>query len=182
MEKMTKRLFIQKADRPKEISSLVYTNVCGPLSTPIREGFEYFITFIDDCTRYGYVYLMTHKSDSYDKFKEFKAKVEHRIGKLIKTLRSNHGREHRISEFKDYMVHYRIVSQLSMLGIPQHNRVAERRNKTLIEIVRSMMSHVTLPISFWGYPLEITTYTLGMVPSKSVLRIPYKIWTGRSLI
>jgi hypothetical protein len=86
MEKVTKMSFTQKADRAKEILSLVHTDICGPLSTPVRGGFEYFNTFIDDCTRNGYVYSMRHKFDFFDKFKEFKIEVEHRTGKLIKTF------------------------------------------------------------------------------------------------
>jgi hypothetical protein len=76
MGKMTKRFFSQKANRAKKLLSSVYTDVCSPLSTPAKGGFGYFITFIDNCMRYSYVYLMTCKSGSFNKFKEFKAEVE----------------------------------------------------------------------------------------------------------
>ena len=62
---------------------------------------------------------------------------------------------------------------------PQQNGVAERRNRTLLDMVRSMMSHATLPISFWGYALETAAYILNLVPSKSVPRTPQEMWTGR---
>ena len=116
--KMTKRSFTQKADRAKEILALVHTDVCGPMTTPARGGYEYFITFTDDHTRFGYVYLMRRKSDSFDKFKEFKAEVERQTGKLIKILRSDRGGEYLLGEFKDYLVHHGIVSQLTVPGTP----------------------------------------------------------------
>ena len=149
------------------------------MTTPARGGYEYFITFTDDNSRYGYVYLMRRKSDSFEKFKEFKAEVERQTGKLIKALRSDRGREYLLGEFKDYLVHHGIVSQLTAPGTPQQNGVAERRNRTLLEMVRSMMSHASLPISFWGYALETAAYILNLVPSKSVPRTPYEMWTGR---
>ncbi|KAK8696687.1 hypothetical protein V6N13_001819 [Hibiscus sabdariffa] len=57
--------------------------------------------------------------------------------------------------------------------------VSERRNRTLLDMVRSMMSHSDLPISFWGHALETTAFTLNRVPSKSVQKTPYEIWTGK---
>jgi len=56
------------------------------MSSTARGGFQYFITFTDDLSKYGYVYLMRHKSETFEKFKEFKNEVENQRGKKIKTL------------------------------------------------------------------------------------------------
>ncbi|KAK8660389.1 hypothetical protein V6N13_051315 [Hibiscus sabdariffa] len=61
---------------------------------------------------------------------------------------------------------------------PRRNGVSERRNRTLLDMVRSMMSHNNLPTSFWGHALKRTTFTLNCVPSKSVQKTPHEIWTG----
>ena len=71
--KMTMRPFKAKGYRAKEVLDLVYTDLCGPINTSARGGYEYFITFIDDYSRYGNIYLMRHKSEAFDKFKEYKA-------------------------------------------------------------------------------------------------------------
>ena len=63
-------------------------------------------------------------------------------------------------------------------GTPQHNGVSERHNHTLLDIVQSMMSLTDLPLSFWGYALETTTFTLNRAPSKSVEMTPYELWFG----
>ena len=89
-EKMTMRPFKAKGYRAKEFLDLVHTDLCGPMSTNARGGYEYFIIFIDDYSRYGYIYLMRHKSEAFDKFKEFKAEVENYHGRSIKSLRSDH--------------------------------------------------------------------------------------------
>ena len=82
---MTMRPFKAKGYRAKEVLDLVHIYLCGPISTSARGGYEYFVTFIDDYSRYGYIYLMHHKSETFDKFK-VKAEVENHRGKSIKSL------------------------------------------------------------------------------------------------
>src|SRR5215813_2498834 len=92
--KMTKRPFIGKGLRANQPLELIHLDVYGPMNVRARGGYEYFITFIDDYSRYGYVYLMQHKSDTFEKFKEYRAEVENQLGKTIKTLRSDRGGEY----------------------------------------------------------------------------------------
>ncbi|GJW75442.1 retrotransposon protein, putative, ty1-copia subclass [Tanacetum coccineum] len=66
--------------------------------------------------------------------------------------------------------------QLTPPYTPQHNRVSERRNRTLLDMVRSMMNLTTLPLSFWDYALEFATRILNMVPTKKVDKTPYELW------
>ena len=75
MGKMTKSPFSNKGQRASSLLDLIHSDVCGPFSKHARGGYSYFITFTDDFSRYGYVYLMRHKSESFDKFKEFKNEV-----------------------------------------------------------------------------------------------------------
>ncbi|GKC27350.1 retrovirus-related pol polyprotein from transposon TNT 1-94 [Tanacetum coccineum] len=69
-----------------------------------------------------------------------------------------------------------IVQHLTPLYTPQHNGVSERRNRTLLDIVRSMMNLTTLLLSFWDYALEFATRILNMVPTKKVDKTPYELW------
>jgi hypothetical protein len=63
--------------------------------------------------------------------------------------------------------------------MPQWNGVSERRNQTLLDMVRSIISQANLPLSFWGYALETATFTLNRVSTKSVERTLYEIWTRK---
>ena len=101
------------------------------------------------------------------KSSESKTEVQNLLGKTSKTLRSDRGGEYIDLRFQDYMIEHGITSQLPAPGIPQQNDVSERRNRTLLDMVRSMMSFVQLPDSFWGYTV---------VPSKSVSETPYELW------
>ena len=82
-------------------------------------------------------------------------------------------------EFGDHLKQCGIVPQLTPPGTPQWNGASERRNRTLLDMVRSMMSQADLPLSFWGYALETAAFTLNRVPTKSVEKTPYEIWTGK---
>ena len=61
---MTKEPFPAKGNRTNALLELVYTNVCGPINIRARGGYKYFITFTDDHSRYGYMYLMQYKSEA----------------------------------------------------------------------------------------------------------------------
>jgi hypothetical protein len=74
--KMTKFPFAKSCKRLFDPLELIHNDVCGPIITSARRGFQYFVTFTDDIRRYGYIYLMRHKSESFDKFKEFQNEVE----------------------------------------------------------------------------------------------------------
>ncbi|KAK9036819.1 hypothetical protein V6N11_021746 [Hibiscus sabdariffa] len=97
----------------------------------------------------------------------------------IKALRSDRGGEYLSQDFGELIKECGIVSQLTPPGTPQWNGVSKRRNRTLLDMVRSMMSHTDLPTSFWGYSLETTTFTLNRVSSKSVQKTPHEMWTGK---
>ena len=115
-------------------------------------------------------------------FKIFKNEVQNQLGKNIKVLRSYRVGEYLSQEFIDHLRDCGIVSQLTPPGTPQWNGVSERRNQTLLDMVRSMMSQSDPLISFWGYALETATFLLNRVPSKAVEKTPYDIWTGKTLI
>lgn len=177
--KMTKAPFTGQGERASDLLGLIHTDVCGPLNITARGGFHYFITFTDDFSRFGYVYLMKHKSESFTFFKEFQNEVENQLGKKIKMLRSDRGGEYLSLEFDNHLKECGILSQLTPPGTPQWNGVSERRNRTLLDMVRSMMSHAELPNFLWGYALLTAAYTLNRVPSKAVEKTPYEIWNGR---
>nr|GEU64059.1 retrotransposon protein, putative, Ty1-copia subclass [Tanacetum cinerariifolium] len=165
-EKMARKPFPHQVKRAKDLLRLIHTDVCDPYRTVSRDGVSYFITFTDDSSRYGYVYLMKHKHKVFETFKVFQNEVENQLGRKIKVIRSDRGGKYLSHEFVNHMKNYGIVSQLTPPYTPQHNKVSERKNQTLLDMVRSMMNLTTLPKSFWGYDLESATRILNMVPTK----------------
>src|ERR1044071_7729785 len=108
---------------------------------------------------------MRHKSETFEKFNEFQNEVENQLGKTIKLLRSDRGGEYLSQEFDDHLKSRGIAPKLTPLGTPQRNCVSEQRNRTLLDMVQSMMSQSHLPSAFWGYALETAAFTLNRVPS-----------------
>ncbi|GKB37839.1 retrotransposon protein, putative, ty1-copia subclass [Tanacetum coccineum] len=151
---MARKPFPHQVERAKDLLGHIHTDVCGPFRTVSREGASYFITFTDDFSRYGYVYLMKHKHEVFETFKVFQNEVENQLGKKIKVIRSDRGGEYLSHKFVNHMKSCGIVSQLTPPYTPQHQGVSERRNQTLLDMVRSMMNLTTLPKSFWGYAFE----------------------------
>ncbi|KAK1600916.1 hypothetical protein QYE76_007835, partial [Lolium multiflorum] len=179
MGKMTKTPFSGMMERATDLLEIIHTDVCGPMSVASRGGYRYVLTFTDDLSRYGYIYFMKHKSETFEKFKEFQSEVENQRNKKIKFLRSDRGGEYLSYEFGMHLKKCGILSQLTPPGTPQRNGVSERRNRTLLDMVRSMMSLTDLPLSFWSYALETAAFTLNRAPSKSVETTPYELWFNK---
>nr|GEV29279.1 hypothetical protein [Tanacetum cinerariifolium] len=106
--------------------------------------------------------------------------VENQLEKTIKLLHSDRGGEYMSQEFLDYLKKHGIIAHRTPLYTHQNNGVLERRNRTLLDIVRSMMSQTTLLKSFWDYALEIAARILNMVPTKKVEKTPYEVWHGQA--
>ena len=125
-----------EANRSLDVLELIYTDICGPFPSPSWNGQHYFITFIDDFSRYGYLYLIHDKSQSLDVFKNYKAEVENQLGKRIKSIRSDRGGEYygrydgsgeqHPRPFAKFLEECGIVPQYTMPGSPTMNSVAER--------------------------------------------------------
>ena len=81
---MTKSPFNKKGERASDLLGQIHTDVSGLLSTSTRGGYSYFVKFMDDFNRYGYVYLMKHKSETFEKIKEFKMKYKTNLAKVQK--------------------------------------------------------------------------------------------------
>ena len=115
---MTKSPFTGKGERANEVLGLVHSDVCDPLNVSARGGYHYFITFIDDLSRYGYIYLMKGKYEVFEMFKHFKSEVEKQTKKSIKIFRSDQGQEYLFREFLTYLEENGILSQWTPPGTP----------------------------------------------------------------
>ncbi|GJS27202.1 retrotransposon protein, putative, ty1-copia subclass [Tanacetum coccineum] len=150
-----------QVERAKDLLGLIHTDVCGPFRIVSRQGASYFVTFTDDFSRYGYVYLLKHKHEVFETFKVFQKEVENQLGKTIKSLRSDRGGEYMSQEFLDHLKEHGIIAHRTPPYTPQNNGVSERRNRTLLDMVRSMMSQTTLPKDDPKETIEIFFYSLS---------------------
>lgn len=123
------------AYRATDVLDLIHTDICGPFPTPSLNGQQYFISFIDDYSRYAYIFLIHEKSQSLDVFKLFKDEVENQLNKIIKSVKSNYGGEYynrydssdeqRLRPFTKHLENCGVVPQYTMSGSPSMHDVAE---------------------------------------------------------
>ena len=98
---------------------------------PTRGGKKYFITFIDDFTRYCYEYLLNSEDEIMNMFITYKAEVENQLNKNIKILKSDRGGEYESNYFSALCAKFGIIHQTTAPYTPQQNGIAERKNRTL---------------------------------------------------
>jgi len=165
----------------------VHTGICGPFDVNSFNKERYFITFIDDYSRYGYVYLLHEKSQAVDALEIYLNEVERQLDRKVKVIRSDRGDEYyeRYDETRQHLGPFAkllqkcgICVQYTMPGTLQQNGVSERRNRNLMDMVRSMLINSNLPISLWMYALKTTMYLSNRVPSKAAPKTPFELWTN----
>jgi hypothetical protein len=165
--------------RASEKLQLVHSDICGPINPISNGGKRYFITFTDDYCRKTWVYLMKEKSEAFEIFKIFKALVENDSGCMIQCLRTDRGGEYTSNEFNEFCKTQGIKRQLTAAYTPQQNGVSERKNRTLLNIIRSMMTCKNVPKKFWPEALKWATYVLNRSPTVSVKNVtPEEAWSG----
>ena len=176
------------AIRSEELLEIVHMDICGPFDSPSFGNEKYFITFNDDFSCYCYIYLLHEKSQVVDALEVYIVKDERQLDKKVKIIISDKGGEYYRrynglgrcpSPFAKLIEKHGICAQYIMPGTPPHNGVAERHNRILIDMARSMLSNSPLPISSWMEALKTAVYLLNKAPTKAVPKTPFELWIGR---
>ena len=172
LTKITRQPF-KDVVRESKVLDLIHSDLCDFHATPSLGNKKYVVTFIDDASRYCYIYLLHSKDEALDKFKIYKQQVELHKNELIKVLRTDRG-----GEYYDpvYFESTGIIHQTTAPYTPQQNGVAERKNRTLKEMVNSMLSYSGLSEGFWGEAMLTACYILNRTPNKRSKNTPYELW------
>ncbi|KAK2442007.1 putative mitochondrial protein [Trifolium repens] len=166
--------------RATKVLELVHSDICGPITPQSNGGCRYFMTFTDDFSRKTWIHLLVDKASAFTEFKKFKTMVENESNCKMMCLRTDRGGEFTSNEFNEYCCSNGIKRQLTTAYTPQQNGVSERKNRTLLNMVRSMLSGRNVPKSFWPEALKWATYVLNRSPTLSVKNMtPEEAWTGR---
>ena len=139
-----------KSIRKKAPLEIVHSDLCGPMETPSFCGSHYILTFIDDYTRKTWVYFLKQKSEVFEQFYHYKALVEKKIGHYIKVLRIDRGGEYISKDFLRFCREHGIHKKFTATYTPQQNDVAERENRTIMDMARSMLKAKHLPNDYWA--------------------------------
>jgi transposase InsO family protein len=129
---------------------LIHSDICERNGVLTEGGQRYFMTMIDDASRYCYVYLLKTKDEALNCLKIYKAEVKNQLEKKINHFRSDRGSEYFSNEFHLFCVEHGIIHERTPLYSPQSNKVAERKNCTLTDLVNSMLDTAGLSKAWWG--------------------------------
>ncbi|KAL0367866.1 UNVERIFIED_CONTAM: Retrovirus-related Pol polyprotein from transposon TNT 1-94 [Sesamum radiatum] len=154
--------------RAKEPLELIHSDVFGPVRQASIGRMKYMVTFIDDFSRYVWVYFMKNKSETLMKFKEFKKSVEAEIDRGVRCLRTDNGGEYTSNKFLDFIREAKIRQQFTCPNTPQQNGVSERKNRHLAEICRSMLHAKNVPGQFWAEAMKTAAFVINILPQQRV--------------
>jgi hypothetical protein len=164
--KNIKKPFPSNNNRSKEILDLIHSNVCGLMLVKSVGGSSYYVIFIDDYSRKTWLYLLKTKDEVFNKFQEFKAEIENLTNKKIKTLRTDNGGEYTSKEFIAFCKSAGIRRELTVPHNPQQNGVAERKNRSIEETVKSLLNDQGLSMFLWGEAAMTTIYVQNRSPHR----------------
>jgi GAG-pre-integrase domain/Integrase core domain len=164
----------------KHTLELIHTDICGPITPESFSGKKCFISFIDDFSRKTWVYFLKEKSEVFEVFKKFKLMVEKATGRHIKAVRSDRGGEYTLTSFIEYCEEQGIRRFLTAPYSPQQNGVAEMKNRTILDMVRSMLKSKKTPKEFWAKVVQCVIYVQNRCPHvKLDDQTPQEAWSGQ---
>ncbi|KAL2320148.1 hypothetical protein Fmac_029117 [Flemingia macrophylla] len=158
--------FLPSNHKSSKPFDLVHSDVWGPSSISNISGAKWFVSFIDDCTRVTWIFLMKDKSEVFHLFVNFYRMVQTQFGSLIKRLRSDNGREYVNHNLSKFLQDNGVVHELTCVDTPQQNGVAERKNRHLLEVTRALLFQMSVPKSYWGEAVLTATYLINRLPSR----------------
>ncbi|KAJ9542401.1 hypothetical protein OSB04_028907 [Centaurea solstitialis] len=179
--KQTKASF--KSKQISSISSplqLLHMDLFGPVNVQSIGGKKYTLVIVDEYSRYTWVFFLRAKSDAPEEIILFVRKMERLNNLTVRSIRSDHGTEFKNSTLESFFEQKGISQNFSSVRTPQQNGVAERRNRTLIEAARSMLSEANLATQFWAEAVNTACYTQNRsLIVKRFRRTAYELFRNR---
>ena len=165
MSKFSKLPFDLSTSHAAAPFELVHIDTWGPYRVQTRGKYKYFLTVVDDCTRFTWVFLMPHKSDYLITMKMFYKYVATHFNKPVLNIRTDNAPEFADVQCKLFYAAEGTLHQTSCAGRPQQNARVERRHRTILEIARCLRFQAAMPLSFWGDCVMTAVYLLNRLPT-----------------
>ncbi|PKU87026.1 Retrovirus-related Pol polyprotein from transposon TNT 1-94 [Dendrobium catenatum] len=170
-----KLLFEKSENRSNKILELIHSDVWGPSPVTSNQSFQYYVLFVDDFSRFTWLFPMIHKSEVTNIFINFKAKIENLTSHKIKCLRTDGGTEYVNHHLKQFLIQHGIRHQISCPYTPEQNGMAERKHRHVIETTRKLLFNSSVPYKYWPDAVLTATYLINRMPSPTIKNMsPYE--------
>ncbi|PKU64810.1 Retrovirus-related Pol polyprotein from transposon TNT 1-94 [Dendrobium catenatum] len=163
--KQHKLVFEHSVNKTSSVLDLIHSDVWGPAPMVSNSGFLYYVIFIDDYSRFTWLFPMKQKSEVFNIFVSFKAQVENLTSHKIKRLRTDGGGEYLNKSFNHFLKLHGITHQTSCPYTPEQNGVAERKHRHIVETTRTLLHKASVPYKYWPDTVITSTYLINRMPS-----------------
>jgi transposase InsO family protein len=158
---------------------LLHLDTVGPSRVQSFGGKWYILVIVDDYSRYSWVFFMASKEEAFDHFRKLVIRLSVDLPGSLRAIRSDNGSEFKNSSFDHFCAEKGIEHQFSSPYVPQQNGVVERKNRTLVEMARTMLDEYQTPRRFWAEAISTACYVSNRVFLRSKLgKTPYELRFG----
>jgi len=162
MAKQKKLSFSNSQSRADKCFNLIQVDIWGPAPTPFLHGHRYFLSVIDDFSRFSWIYLMHNKSETTTHLTNFINFVENQFETKVKVIRSDNGHEFKMNEFFSSKG---IIHQTNYVETPEQNGIAERKHQHLLNVTRALLFQSKISTHFWSYALTHAAFLINITPT-----------------
>lgn len=159
-----KKSFKRSETNSTEILQLIHSDLMGPQNTRSLGHALYLLTFIDDYSNKVFVYFSKKKSETFNRFVEFKKYIENQTGEKIEAIRMDNGGEYMSAIFENYSTRKGIEHEKTIPYTPEQNGTAERMNRTLTEKAKCFLFDTDLPKLYWAEAVNMVAYVDNRSP------------------
>jgi transposase InsO family protein len=169
---------IMMTDRPLE---LLHMDLFSPIAYISIGGSKFCLVIVDDYSRFTWVFFLQEKSQTQETLKRFLRRAQNEFRLRIKKIRSNNGTEFKNSQIEGFLEEKGIKHEFSSPYTPQQNGVVERKNRTLLDMARTMLDEYKTPDRFWAEAIHTVCYSINRLYLHRILKnTSYGLLTGKS--
>ena len=176
VESKTTKKYCKPIERELELLSLIHSDLRDLKNTMTRGGKRFYITFIDDYSKYTRVYLLRNKDEAIDAFIKYKNEVDNQLSNEIKRLRSDRGGEYESNPFNTFCEKHGIIHETTPPYSLESNGVVERKNRTLKEMMNVMLVSSRASLNLWEEAILSACHIQNRIPYKKTSKTPYELW------
>lgn len=174
--KFHKLAFPKSSSRCQKPFELVHSDVWGPSPHLSIDGFRFFVLFVDDCTKFTWIFPMKNKSEVFHYFQYLCAFIHNQFSTTLNILRSDGGGEYMSTKFREFLNQRGIIHQVSCPYTPEHNGVSESKNRHVRETAVTLLQQASLPSMFWYHACATAAYLINRMPTQNLnMHSPFEL-------
>jgi len=160
--KHKKTSFPHSLTNSTQIFDILHADIWGPYATPSVSGFKYFLTLVDDFSRFTWVIFMKCKGETRNHLMNFISFIDTQFHKKLKCLRSDNGLEFIMPSF---YLSKGIIHQRSCVETPQQNGIVERKHQHILNVARALSFQSHIPTNFWHFSIQQAVHIINRIPT-----------------